>query len=162
MENLNVLQIQLWFINELLKNKPIPYYYILVNTKNSFKLFETERGDIYKNPREGLLVYEGITNPDFFEFYIQPQFVNQGSATPTLYQVAYGNLNCPDIVPRFTNALCYLYANWQGPIRVPNVLKNAEKIAKELKDKYVTIEHYFIALAENSNEEDIKKLLNIS
>ena len=49
----------------------------------------------YSNPSSGLLVIDGVINRNFFEFYIQPQKVNQGSATPTCFHVAHGNLNLP-------------------------------------------------------------------
>jgi len=112
---------------------PIPYYYIIVNTKNTFKFFETESKQTsieYFNPSPGLLVIDEITDPDSFEFYIQPQEVKQGTATPTSYQVAFGNLNVPELIPKLTYDLCFLYANWQGAVRVPSVLKCAEKLSK--------------------------------
>ena len=120
-------------VASFLSGKQIPYYYILVNTKTTYKFFETSRGRqglSYNNPGPGLLVYEGVTNPDFFEFYIQPQEVTGGSATPTCYHVAYGNLNNPGFLPKFTYDLCHIYSNWQGPVRVPNILKAAEKLSK--------------------------------
>ena len=76
------------------------------------------------------MVYEDVTNPEFFEFYIQPQNVTGGSATPTCFHVAFGNLNKPGFIPKFTYDLCHLYANWQGPVRVPHVMKAAEKLSK--------------------------------
>jgi len=132
-----------------LSTNPIPYYYILVNTKNSFKFFETTKKQNrieYSNPQQGLMVIDDITSPNFFEFYIQPQEVTQGTATPTCYHVAFGNLDLPKVIPKFTYDLCFLYANWQGPVRVPGVLKNAEKLSKmtakytkgELNDKLKT------------------------
>jgi len=91
---------------------PIPYYYIIVNTKNTFKFFETESKQTsieYFNPSPGLLVIDEITDPDSFEFYIQPQEVTQGTATPTSYQVAFGNLNVPELIPKLTYDLCFFY-----------------------------------------------------
>ena len=120
-----------------LKNK-IPYYYILVNKKTSWKFFEVEKKEYY-NPNEGLLIYDEITNPDIFEFYIQPQFVQSGSATPTCFHVAYGNLNQPEFIMKYTYDLCYLYPNWTGAVRVPNVLKAAEKLSI-MTAKYTTEE----------------------
>ena len=121
----------------LLGNKPqssnqgrqIPYYYVLVNTKTTYKFFEVQ-GNKYSNPGTGLLVYDGVTSHDAFEFYIQPQEVTGGSATPTCYHVAYGTMNNPPFLPKFTYDLCHIYANWPGPVRVPNVLKAAEKLSK--------------------------------
>ena len=121
-------------IDDTCKTKNILYYYILVNTKSAFKFFEPDKDkygkDIYFNPDSGLLVLDGVINRNLFEFYIQPQYVNQGSATPTCFQVAYGNLNFPEFIPKFTFDLCHIYSNWQGSIRIPNVIKCAEKLSK--------------------------------
>lgn len=123
-----------------LKDNPIPYYYVIVNKKSSLKFFEkssntnyknknTDR-DFYDNPDAGLLICDQVTNPNSFEFYIQPQKVNQGTATPTCYQVEYGNMNEPEMLPKLTFDLCFLYSNWRGAVRVPAPLKYAEKLAK--------------------------------
>ena len=115
-------------------NQNILYYYILVNTKSSFKFFEPGEDnyghETYFNPYSGLLVLDGVINRNLFEFYIQPQEVTQGSATPTCFHVAYGNLDFPEFIPKFTFDLCHIYSNWQGSIRIPNVIKCAEKLSK--------------------------------
>ena len=116
-------------IDEVCKTKNLLYYYILVNTKNTFKFFEKSKNG-FSNLGWGLLVLDGVINRNFFEFYIQPQDVTQGSATPTCFHVAYGNLNLPEIIPKFTFDLCHLYSNWQGTVRIPNVIKAAEKLSK--------------------------------
>ena len=110
------------------KNKVL-YYYILVNTKTTYKFFEKNNNN-FINPREGLLVLDGVTNRNFFEFYIQPQLVTGGSATPSCFHVAYGNLDFTEMIPKLTFDLCHLYSNWQGTVRVPHVLKSAEKLSK--------------------------------
>ena len=112
------------------ENREILYYYILVNTKTTFKFFEKDRQGHFSNPGPGLLIINGITNRNFFEFYIQPQEVTEGSATPTCFHVAYGNLEFPEMIPKFTYDLCHIYSNWQGTVRVPNVSKCAEKLSK--------------------------------
>ena len=125
----NFLNNEIKKIEDLCKKKKIKFYYILVNTKTTFKFFDVQDNKYY-NPYSGLLVIEGITNKNFFEFYIQPQEVTQGSATPTCFHVAYGDLDMPEMIPKFTFDLCHLYSNWQGPVRIPNVLKAAEKLSK--------------------------------
>ena len=77
-----------------------------------------------------MLILNDLTETDSFEFYVQPQKVNQGTATPTNFHVAYGNLNMPEYIPKITYDLCYMYSNWRGPVRVPAPLKYAEKLAK--------------------------------
>ena len=116
-------------IDSTCKTKKILYYYILVNTKTTFKFFEKSKNEYY-NPYSGLLIIDGVTNRKFFEFYIQPQEVTQGSATPTCFHVAFGNLNFPEMIAKLTFDLCHLYSNWQGPVRIPNVIKAAEKLSK--------------------------------
>ena len=111
------------------KTKNILYYYVLVNTKTTFKFFE-KAGNRFSNPGSGLLVINGVTNRNFFEFYIQPQEVTQGSATPTCFHVAYGDMNFPEFIAKFTYDLCHIYSNWQGTVRIPNVIKAAEKLSK--------------------------------
>ena len=152
-------------IDELCINEDINYYYILVNTKTTFKFFEMTKKEInksnkirpktksgkkdknkntindkdeeenqyiikYHNPEPGLLIFDGVTNRNYFEFYIQPQEVTGGSATPTCFHVAYGNLDDPCLIPKLTYDLCYIYSNWQGTVRMPNVIKAAEKLSK--------------------------------
>jgi aubergine-like protein len=118
-------------IEEACKTKNVLFYYILVNTKTTYKFFEKdEKKKEYYNPESGLLVLDGVTNRNYFEFYIQPQEVTGGSATPTCFHVAYGNLNFPEMIPKLTFDLCHIYSNWQGTVRIPNVIKAAEKLSK--------------------------------
>ena len=117
-------------IDTACENRNILYYYFLVNTKTTFKFFEKNKQNYFSNPGPGLLIINGVTNRNYFEFYIQPQEVTEGSATPTCFHVAYGNLNFPEMIPKFTYDLCHIYSNWQGTVRVPNVLKCAEKLSK--------------------------------
>ena len=129
MQQKEYLKDEIALINDYCKDKEIKFYYILVNTKTNFKFFEkTNNG--YINPHSGLLIINGITNKKFFEFYLQPQEVTQGSATPSCFHVAYGNLEWPDMIPKLTFDLCHIYSNWQGTVRIPNVIKAAEKLAK--------------------------------
>ena len=46
-------------------------------------------------------------------------------------------------MPKFTYDLCHLYSNWQGPVRIPNVIKAAEKLAK------MTAKYTFAELNDN-------------
>ena len=118
-------------IEEMCKTKNILFYYILVNTKTTYKLFEVDESEEeFYNPESGLLVLDGVTNRNYFEFYIQPQQVTGGSATPTCFHVAYGNMDFPEMIPKFTFDLCHIYSNWQGTVRIPNVIKAAEKLSK--------------------------------
>jgi aubergine-like protein len=118
-------------IEEMCKTKNILFYYILVNTKTTYKFFEVDESEEeFYNPESCLLVLDGVTNRNYFEFYIQPQQVTGGSATPTCFHVAYGNMDFPEMIPKLTFDLCHIYSNWQGTVRIPNVIKAAEKLSK--------------------------------
>ena len=125
----DALKIEIQQIEQVCKNHSILFYYILVNTKTTFKFFEKSDNNYY-NPSAGLLVADEVTSKNKFEFFIQPQQVTGGSATPTRFHVAYGNMNFPEIIPKFTYDLCHIYSNWQGTVRIPNVIKAAEKLSK--------------------------------
>jgi aubergine-like protein len=134
---------------EVLKKEPIPYYYILVNKKSSMKVFEIEKRTSkfasstvnYINPDCGLLAFEGLVDNSIFEFYIQPQKVVSGCASPTHFHVAFGNLDCPSLIPKLTFDLCFLYSNWRGPVRVPAPLKYAEKLSKVLPKLHMNVKN---------------------
>ena len=118
---------------KMLEKQPIKFYYILVNKKTTLKFFEKERqgNNIqYSNPASGFVICDQVTDNDIFEFYMQPQVVTQGTATPTNYHVAYGNLGLERQILELTYGLCFIYPNWQGPVRVPSPLKLAEKLSK--------------------------------
>ena len=133
---LKYIQLEVLFIEEICKKLHINYYYVLVNTRTPIKFFEYNKEKSsnknpynYKNPEQGLIVLNQITNLKRFEFYIQPQKVNIGSATPTYFHVAYGNMNFPELLIQLTYWTTYIYPNWQNAVRVPHVLKMAEKLA---------------------------------
>ena len=72
------------------------FYDIKLKIKETVSLYENKGN--HKNPEQGLVVLDQITNYKKFEFYIQPQEVTIGSATPTYFHVPYGNMNFPEIL----------------------------------------------------------------
>ena len=110
-------------------------YYICCNLKSDLKFFETKNNNNYNsieygNPKSGLIIDEKVTQSDKFEFYIQPQFVNQGSATPCHYQVMHydkseneeNDLKIENL-EKLSFYLSFYYWTWNGAIRVPSQLK---------------------------------------
>lgn len=83
-----------------------------------------------ENPPAGTVIDDVITMPERYDFYLVAQNVNQGTATPTNYNVIYDNsgLN-PDQMQRLTFKLCHLYYNWTGTVRVPAVCQYAHKLS---------------------------------
>ena len=105
-------------------------YYICCNLKSDLKFFETKQNNSYSNPNSGLVVDEKVTQSSKFEFFLQPQFVNQGTATPSHYQVMYydksnneeDNLKIEKL-EKLSFYLTFYYWTWAGAIRVPSFLK---------------------------------------
>ena len=121
-----------YFITEnYIKDYFPKFCYILVNKTSDFKFFDGEIGKDLKNPSEGMIVDTDICNPDSYEFYLQPQYVNSGTATPTHFDVIYDSTKIPvEILESCTYYLCYYYWNWSGAIRIPAPLKYAEVCSK--------------------------------
>ena len=137
------------FIN-ILKNKfmnfKIRFIYICCNLKSDLKFFE--RNNVgYQNPQSGLCVDSEVVQKGKYEFYIQPQLVNQGTATPCHYEVMYEGMEIEengvkkhmesDIkleeLEKLTFYLTFYYWTWAGAIRVPGALK----LASTCMDFYV-------------------------
>ena len=108
-------------------------YYICCNLKSSLKFFEVnenQHNNYYRNPRSGFIADDFVTQKDKYEFYLQPQFVNQGTATPCHYQVMYydkdekeeNNLG-KEKLELLSFYLSYYYWTWAGAIRTPSMLK---------------------------------------
>ena len=121
--------------NEFHNFKQTKLYYICCSLKSDLKFFETKIDDKnntidYKNPTSGLVVDEKVTQSNKYEFYLQPQYVNQGTATPCHYQVMYYDKSPNEendlkveILEKLTFYLSFYYWTWSGAIRVPSLLK---------------------------------------
>ena len=108
-------------------------YFICCNLKSDLKFFETKDKGItkaYFNPKSGLIIDEHATQKDKYEFYLQPQYVNQGTATPCHYQVMYydkseneeDDLSIENL-EKLSFYLSFYYWTWSGAIRLPAMLK---------------------------------------
>ena len=114
------------------------FIYVCCNLKGDLKFFEkranshnTNNSYGLSNPKSGLCVDSAITQKDKYEFYIQPQFVNQGTATPCHYQVLYedrdmeneeNNIKLEEL-QIISFYLSFYYWTWAGAVRVPGALK---------------------------------------
>ena len=125
--------------------------FILVNRKINQRLFSAggKNGEV-RNPVSGTVVGGEISSSGRFDFFLVPQFVNQGTATPTSFNVIYNTTNLSEDAFFFlTNEQCYNYYNWQGAVRVPAPLMYADKLATLVGDH----------LKEAPTSEDLKKTL---
>ena len=108
-------------------------YYICCNLKTDLKFFETKRHDdsiAYYNPKSGLIIDDYVTQKNKYEFYLQPQYVNQGTATTCHYQIMYydkaekeeDELTIENL-EKLSFYLSFYYWTWSGAIRTPAMLK---------------------------------------
>ena len=103
--------------------------YLVVNKKNNLKFFKTnpQDGRDLANPDKGTVIDSHVLTPEKYEFYLQPQFVNQGTATPVHFLVLYDEIHMPiEELESITYKQTYYYWNWNGPVREPAALKYAE------------------------------------
>jgi len=81
------------------------------------------------NPPAGTVVAEKIVS-DHFDFLLVSQNVNQGTCTPTHYNVIYDTTGLSqDVFWQLTYNQCYNYYNWNGGVRVPAPVQYAHKLA---------------------------------
>lgn len=101
-----------------------------VNTK-IFKIIDEKTGNlVLGNPSPGTIVDYQITHKFMYDFYLIPQYVREGTTTPSHYIVLEDeNEFSPDILQRLTYKLCFLYYNWPGAVRVPAPCQYAHKLA---------------------------------
>jgi aubergine-like protein len=87
------------------------------------------------NPPSGCIVDSKLVEKEDdnmeYDFFLIPQFANQGCVLPTHFYVAFNDSKLKkEGVEKFTFDLCHYYYNWAGPIKVPAPCMYAHKIAE--------------------------------
>ena len=145
-QNLKILQDEVPIFINYIKNKKAKsdkykdtqLTFICCNLKGDLKFFEENKnanyrneGKNYQNPASGLCVDGEVIQKNKYEFYLQPQYVNQGTATPCHYEVLYqdydeknpeNNLSM-ETLQNLSFQLSFYYWTWSGAVRVPGVLR---------------------------------------
>jgi hypothetical protein len=112
------------------------FVFIVVNKKTDSKFFEFSNNSV-NNPKEGTVIDTQVVTPGVYEFYLQPQFVNSGTATPSHFHVIHDSIGIPiEDLEDITYRQCYYYWNWSGAIREPAALKFAE-VANKFSSTYM-------------------------
>ncbi|KAK6732202.1 hypothetical protein RB195_016529 [Necator americanus] len=112
------------------KNFKIKLAFIIVTKKVNMRIFKGNPDSRLTNPDPGTVVDSVVTRPERYDFYLVPQYVNQGTVTPVCYNVIYDDTNlAPDRHHKLAFKLCHLYYNWQGTVRVPAPCQYAHKLA---------------------------------
>jgi len=107
-----------------------PKVSVIVVKKRINSRFFADGGRELINPPPGTVVDNTVTRPEWYDFYLVSQSVNQGTVTPTHYNVIWDTQNLgPDKMQRLTYKLIHLYYNWPGTIRQPAPCMYAHKLA---------------------------------
>lgn len=103
--------------------------YIIVQKRINTKMSLRSAGRI-ENPKPGSFIDHTITHPDYNDFYLVSQHVNQGTVAPTKYIVLSesGTLK-PEHHQKLAYKMTHMYYNWTGTIRVPAPCQYAHKLA---------------------------------
>ncbi|KAF7503682.1 hypothetical protein GJ744_003360 [Endocarpon pusillum] len=84
--------------------------------------------DMLGNPNCGLVVDQGVTYKDGYDFYLQSHAVIKGTARPAHYVVLVDELNlAPDIVQRETYQHCFLYGRCNRAIGIHPAARLADR-----------------------------------
>ncbi|KAG5326523.1 AGO3 protein, partial [Acromyrmex heyeri] len=126
-ENYEVKQLLATF-NRIAPNYKPQLSVIIVQKRINTRIFIKGR-DGLDNPAPGTIVDSCITKRNYYDFFLVPQNVRQGTVTPTHYIVIHDSSNMEtDHMQRLTYKLCHLYYNWPGTIRVPAPCQYAHKL----------------------------------
>ncbi|KAG5678595.1 hypothetical protein PVAND_008256 [Polypedilum vanderplanki] len=110
----------------------LEFGFIIINKKINTRFFRKPRNsrEDYNNPLPGTVVDQVVTLPYRYDFYLISQSVNQGTVSPTSYNVIEDSLELnPSIIQKLTYRLCHMYYNWSGTTKVPSVVQYAKKLA---------------------------------
>lgn len=106
--------------------------FIVVKKRGSARFFcrQGHYDDQISNPPAGTIVDDIVTHTGWRDFYLIPQKVTQGTATPSHFNILIDECDLSnDFIQDMTFKLCHMYYNWTGPIRVPSVCQYANKLA---------------------------------
>ncbi|KAK7067642.1 Piwi-like protein 1, partial [Halocaridina rubra] len=98
---------------ELTCSQTPKFAFIIVSKRTNNRLFLEDRGHV-GNPLPGTVVDDVITLPERYDFYLTSQCVNQGTLSPTSYNVIEDTTGLrPDHMQRLAYKLTHIYYNWQ-------------------------------------------------
>jgi len=87
------------------------------------------------NPPGGAVVDTAVTLRHWYDFYLVPMNVSQGTVNPTHFVVVFDDSQLsPDTVQKLSYALTHMYFNWTGVIKVPAPCQYSRKLAQLVGD----------------------------
>ena len=72
--------------------------YIVVNKQTKLKFFQIKQENKHtqiNHPQNVTIIDIQVVHPYFYEFYLQPQYVNRGTCTPVYYHCLFDNTKMP-------------------------------------------------------------------
>eukprot|EP01097_Dermamoeba_algensis_P011811 TRINITY_DN92_c0_g1_i6.p1 TRINITY_DN92_c0_g1~~TRINITY_DN92_c0_g1_i6.p1 ORF type:complete len:708 (-),score=135.14 TRINITY_DN92_c0_g1_i6:114-2237(-) len=107
--------------------------FVVVKKRIHTRLILKKSDNTYDNPPPGTLVDTDVTTPNWYDFFLVSQSVNQGTVNPTHYHVIYDETSISSSqLQMLMFQLCHLYYNWAGTIRVPAPCQYAHKLAFQI------------------------------
>jgi aubergine len=104
--------------------------FVVVKKRGNARFFEEINKGKIENPGCGTVIDNTVTRPDWYDFYLVPQHVSQGTVNPTHFNIIYDSTGLKaDHYQKLSFKLCHMYYNWPGAIRVPAVCQYAHKLA---------------------------------
>ncbi|XP_037037430.1 protein aubergine-like [Bradysia coprophila] len=105
--------------------KRLKFTFIIVSKRTTARFF---KGGV--NPTPGTVVDDVVTLPERYDFFLNSQFVRNGTVTPTNYNVIHDTSGWPpDRLQVLSYKMTHLYYNWSGTLAVPAVCQYAHKLA---------------------------------
>ncbi|MCL4132546.1 UNVERIFIED_CONTAM: hypothetical protein GTU68_019042, partial [Idotea baltica] len=88
--------------------------FVIVSKRINTRLFTCDAQGRMSNPIPGTVVDNEITQPERYDFFLVSQSVNQGTVSPTSFNVIEDeSILKPDHIQRIAYKLTHLYYNWQ-------------------------------------------------
>ncbi|XP_046439550.1 piwi-like protein Siwi [Daphnia pulex] len=116
--------------NRVLSGKYTPGIAFVVVSKRINTRFFAGRKEKPENPPCGTVVDNTVTLTDRFDFFLVSQKVNQGTVSPTNFNIIFNSANfTPEIHQSMAYSLTQVYYNWPGTLRVPAPVQYAHKLA---------------------------------
>lgn len=71
------------------KDFKIKLAFVIVTKKVNMRIFKGNPNSTLTNPDPGTVVDSVVTRPERYDFYLVPQYVNQGTVTPVCYNIIF-------------------------------------------------------------------------
>lgn len=105
-----------------------------LNTKLFYILNDAHLADV-DNPPAGTIMDHTITHRNWYDFYLVPMSVMQGTISPTHFTVVYDDSQfSPDVMQKLAFALTHMYFNWPGNVKVPAPCQYSHKLVELVGD----------------------------